>query len=290
VSDSHDSIEGRPTDALSPAADGESAVLAALVAEAQRGERPAMEALLVALAPRVERFGRRLCGANSPDVDDTLQDALLAIARNLHAFEGRSALSSWVFTLVRSACAHRRRGLKNQPAIPLEALAEVGDPAPSPHEHAERRERVEAVERALLRLPVEYREVLLLRDVEGLSAAEAAATLEIGVPALKSRLHRARAMLRAALAPVFSPDQVGPDASCPDVLGALSQRLEDDLAPEACSLLEAHVRTCSACGALCDTLKGALGVCGELGREGPSPAREAELRRIVRAAVAALEP
>lgn len=256
------------------------------LAERAKSGRPAMEALLVALAPKIERFGRRLCGAHSADVDDTLQDAMLAVAQHLGSFEGKSALSSWVFAVVRSACSRHRRGLKNQQADLLdEGLA---DTAMTPDASLERTERVRVVERALDALPVEQREVLLLRDVEGLSAEEAASVIGIGVPALKSRLHRARAALRAELAPAFAPSSVAPDASCPDVLSALSNKLEDDLAPQACTLLEAHVRTCAACGALCDTLKGALGVCHQLGVEGPTEAREAELRAIVRRAVASV--
>lgn len=254
--------------------------VAELVVGAKAGDRQAMEDLLAAVAPQVERFGRRLCGAASPDVDDALQDALLAIATHLPSFEGRSSFSSWVFTLVRSACHRRRRGLA---ARPHDAIDDSHvDPAASPEASAAAAERLRLIERALDALPEEHREVLALRDVEGLTAEEAADVLGIGVPALKSRLHRARHSLRAALAPVLAPSSVAPGASCPDVLGALSAKLEDDLAPEACTLLEQHVAGCDACGALCDSMRGAVGLCRELG-EGRGD--EAKLREHVRRAL-----
>lgn len=257
---------------------------ALLIERARSGDRAAVEALLLELAPQMERFARRLCGAAASDVDDVLQDALLLVAQHLPEFEGKSALSSWVFALVRSACTRRRRGQKNVPHEPLEAAREFATEAPSPERAVLDRERRERVEAALDRLAVEHREVLALRDVEGLTAEEAAASLGITVAALKSRLHRARAALRAALAPAFAPDALPPEASCPDVVQALSAKLEDDLAPEACTLLEGHVAGCSRCGTLCDTLKEALGVCHALRTE-PDELRASELRRLVTSAV-----
>jgi RNA polymerase sigma-70 factor (ECF subfamily) len=250
------------------------------VARARSGERPALEALLVELAPQMERFARRLCGGRAADVDDVLQDALVLVAEHLPEFEGKSALSSWVFALVRSACARRRRGAKNAGHDGLDAVLEVASEGPSPERATLDDERRRQVAAALDALPAEHREVLALRDVEGLTAEEAAASLGISVAALKSRLHRGRAALRAALAPVFAPDALPPEASCPDVVQALSAKLEDDLAPAACTLLEGHVAGCSRCGALCDTLKQASLVCQQL-RSDPSEARAAELRRLV---------
>jgi RNA polymerase sigma-70 factor (ECF subfamily) len=256
----------------------------ALLDRARSGDRAALEALLHELAPQMERFARRLCGAGASDLDDVLQDSMLLVAQHLPEFEGKSALSSWVFALVRSACTRRRRGQKNVPHEPLEAARDLTVDAPSPERAVLAAERRGQVEAALDRLSFEHREVLALRDVEGLTAEQAAASLGISVAALKSRLHRARAALRAALAPAFAPDALPPDASCPDVVHALSAKLEDDLAPEACTLLEGHVAACSRCGALCDTLKQAVGVCHAL-RSTPDEHRASELRRLVTSAV-----
>lgn len=256
--------------------------VAELVPRAQAGDRAALEALLLAVAPQVARFGRRVCGKSSADTDDALQDALFSIAKNLSSFEGRSSFSSWVFALVRSACSHRRRGAAARPHEPLDGALALADPAPDPEASAERAQLRRALETALDALAEEHREVIALRDIEGLSAEEAAAALGLSVPALKSRLHRARAQLRAALAPALAPVAPAPAPSCPDVLSALSAKLEDELAPEACALLESHVSGCAACGSLCDTLRSALGLCHDLRAGGASDAR---LRDHVRAAV-----
>ncbi len=89
--------------------------LAPWVARAKAGDRVALEHVLAKVAPSVYRFGLRMCG-NAHDADDVLQDTLVQVSEHLSQFEGRSALTSWVFTLARTACSRRRRGLKNRPA------------------------------------------------------------------------------------------------------------------------------------------------------------------------------
>jgi len=250
------------------------------VARARDGDRAAMEELLAWVAPSIQRFALRMC-RNEADADDVLQDALLSIATHLHEFEGRSSLPSWAFTLTRSACARRRRGLKNQPADSDDVLvAQPGD-APGPEEVALRGEARLIVGQALDRVSEEHREVLLLRDVEGLTAPEAALTLGLSVDALKSRLHRARAALRDELRSAFEADAAPRAPGCPDVVRALSEKLEGDLDPSACAEMEKHVEGCPACARTCDALKDALRAC----RSSSTPALTPEIRARVRSAL-----
>ncbi len=251
-----------------------------LVQRAQRGDRAALEELLASVAPSVARFGRRVCGDDA-DADDALQDTLLAIVTHLPEFEGRSSFSTWVFTLVRTACQRRRRGLANQPKQPLDDALGAVDRAPSPESAAARAELRAAVLRALDALPDDQSEVLALRDVEGLSAKEAAEVLGVSVDALKSRLHRARLALRGALRPVLEDAAPPPSSGCPDVLAALSQKLEGDLDARACEVLEGHVATCASCHAACDALRLALDLCRHL----DEPGTDAALRRAITRAV-----
>ncbi len=79
------------------------------------------------------------------------------------------------------------------------ALETVGDPAPSPQLRAEHQDLRAALERAVRALPMDYRIPLVLRDIEGLSTAQAAAVMQLGEPAFKSRLHRARLAVREAM-------------------------------------------------------------------------------------------
>jgi RNA polymerase sigma-70 factor (ECF subfamily) len=195
------------------------------------------------------------------DAEDVLQDTLLAIATHLGEFEGRSSFLSWVFTLARTACSRRRRGLKNQRPTSLSEVAEPLDAARTPEERASDREMASVVSSALDSLSEEHREVILLRDVEGLTAPDAAAALGISVDALKSRLHRAREALRGVLRPVLEPGAAKPSPTCPDVVALWSKKMEGDLRAEDCAAMEAHLKGCPTCGAACDGLKRALLAC-----------------------------
>jgi RNA polymerase sigma-70 factor (ECF subfamily) len=252
-----------------------------LVSRARRGDEDALEALLARMAPSIHRFGLRMC-RNVHDAEDVLQDVLIEIAKHVDAFEGRSAFSSWVFALTRSACARRRRGLKHQAPVGDEQLPEEPDPAASPEVRAGGRELAAALARALDSLPEDYREAILLRDVEGLSAPEAAGAVGISVDALKSRLHRARAALRTALAPFVEPEPAAPGPGCPVVAELWSKKLEGDLRRSDCAAMEQHILGCPACADACDALKRALLACQRTGAEDVPAAVQAGVRAALR--------
>ncbi len=253
-----------------------------LVERARKGDAAALEALLASVAPAVHRFGLRMC-KNAPDAEDALQDTLLAIATHLGEFEGRSSLLSWVFALTRSACARRRRGLKNQAMASDDGVPEPQDDAPSPEQRASDHELAGAVGRALDALPEDYREVIVLRDIEGLSAPHAAAALGVSVDAVKSRLHRAREALRDLLRPVLEPQVPKTAAGCPDVVALWSKKLEGDLSQGDCAAMEAHLETCPSCGAACSALKDALLACQRSASAAVRPEVQARVKAAVRA-------
>jgi RNA polymerase sigma-70 factor (ECF subfamily) len=253
-----------------------------LVARAKKGDRDALEAVLATVAPSIHRFGLRMC-KDVHDAEDVLQDTLINVAKHLRDFEGRSSLSSWVFALTRSACTRRRRGLKNRPPAGDERLAEAPDLAPTPEARAADQELATALSGALDGLSDDYREVILLRDVEGLSAPEAASSLGISVDALKSRLHRAREALRIALRPMLEPASAQAPSGCPDVALLWSKKLEGDLSQGDCSAMEKHLATCPACGAACDALKRALLACQHVRTEEVPPEIQARVKAAVRA-------
>jgi RNA polymerase sigma-70 factor, ECF subfamily len=172
--------------------------LEVLVERARLGDEHALDALLAALEPTIQRFGRRLCRQDD-DADDVKQDTLLALSRHLGDFEERSSITSWVFALARSACARKRRGLANRPHASTDDVPDAASAEPSPEDRVALREDTEALARAVAALPKVHQEVLFLRDLEGRPAAEAASELGITVDALKSRLHRAREALREEL-------------------------------------------------------------------------------------------
>lgn len=263
--------------------------LGELIERARQGDREALEAVLAAVAPSVHRFGLRMC-KNVHDAEDVLQDALLNIANHLGDFGGRSSLSSWVFAITRSACTRKRRGLKNRPPVDDQRLAEMPDAAPSPEAHASGQELVQALKAALDSLSDDHREVILLRDIEDLSAPETAESLGISVDAVKSRLHRARDALRAAMRPVLDPLRQQTRAGCPDVAALWSQKLEGDLSPMDCSAMEQHLTGCAACGVEADGLRQALLACQRVRTEPVPPAVRARVKAAVQAWSAAARP
>jgi RNA polymerase sigma-70 factor, ECF subfamily len=226
------------------------------LARAKAGDRVALEALLGAVAPAIHRFGLRMCKHES-DAEDVLQETLLYASSHLAQFEERASFSTWLFSVARTACLRKRRGLKHKAHVGEDALHSHASPTPDPEVAAGQQEFVNIIQQALLALSDEHREAVLLRDVEGLSARETADVLGISVEALKSRLHRARNVLRSHL----SSEVVTVNPTCPDIVAAWSQNLEGDLSSEDCNSLAHHVAACPSCSRACDALKSALSVC-----------------------------
>lgn len=164
------------------------------LAAAQSGDVAALTRLIRARQNGVYRYGLQVC-RTTEDAEDALQEAVWAATKAIRSFRGTaSALTSWMFTIIRREC-FRLLDRHREIAQPNEVLAEHGGEVNLDDALTTRR-RAEALVRALMALDPIAREVILLRDIEELSAPEAAAQLGITVSALKSRLHRARVSLR----------------------------------------------------------------------------------------------
>lgn len=168
-----------------------------LVERARAGDPRALETMLALCRTDITRYARRHCEAE--DVEEAVQDALWILYRRLGGLRSAAALAGWLFQIIRRTCLalvrRRRRHLPIEDA-PAAALHDSG---------ASDLELRLAITGIIAGLPQSYREVLLLKDVQGLSADEAASTLGISPEATRSRLHRARALVRAALT-----EQAGP--------------------------------------------------------------------------------
>jgi RNA polymerase sigma-70 factor (ECF subfamily) len=141
----------------------------------------------------------------------------------------------------------------------------------------------QALDFAIRDLDAPLREVVLLRDVEGLAAKEVAEVLGISVDAVKSRLHRARSALRERLAPLTegaSPTQGR--GACPDIVELLSQYQEGDVDAAACQKMEAHVASCPTCSVRCTSLRRVLTACGSAPAPQLSEALKAEVLQQIR--------
>jgi RNA polymerase sigma-70 factor (ECF subfamily) len=243
------------------------------VAAVRNGDRDAMDELLARYEPNIYRFGLRMCG-NEDAAREVLQETLLAAFRYLPGFRGDAALSTWLYQIARSFCIKERRGQHPTASIDEDGAAELVDPAPQPDARAHARQIGEALSRAIEALPAEQREVLLLRDVEGLSAEQAAEIVGIEVGALKSRLHRARMALRAELAGVLG---AGADAEpCPELAQELTSYVGQEIDQATCVQIEQHLSTCTRCAGACDALKRSVSLCRRLPGGGvPAPVRAA---------------
>lgn len=197
------------TSTLSPLADRDHETDAALVARLRAGDETAYEEMVRTLGGRLLAVARRML-RDEDAARDAVQDALLSAFRAIHAFDGHSRLSTWLHRIVVNAVLMRIRSRQRRPEQSIEPLlprfAEDGHHAEAvtsfaeaPDVAIERRQTRAIVRAAIDELPETYRAVVLMRDIEGLSTAEAAAAFGITENALKLRLHRARQALAAIL-------------------------------------------------------------------------------------------
>ncbi|HVY45160.1 MAG TPA: sigma-70 family RNA polymerase sigma factor [Minicystis sp.] len=260
---------------------------AALLDRYARGDDEALAALLERYEPAVYRFGVKMC-KDTEDARDVLQETLLAAARGARAFRGASSVSTWLFSIARSFCIKKRRRRAGEPDAPLSLeapeAAGVEEALPPPDEAAAGRQSAAALDRAIAALDPGQREVLLLRDVEGLTAPEVAEVLGLGVDAVKSRLHRARVAVRARMAPLITGEEPAPSRGCPEIADVMSRYLEGDIDADACREMEQHVAGCPGCSARCDTLRETLALCRRAAASGDVPP---DVRASVRAALRA---
>ena len=167
-----------------------------LVSRAQAGRLDAFEELVRRHRLGTYRVALRMLGDES-DAEDATQDAFVQAWRKLAGFRADAAYSTWMYRIVTNRCLNMLPARRRTEPLPTDREA----PASRPDRIAEGRWQVEDLQRAIGRLTPEQRAPLVLRELEGLSYEEIAAALELSIPAVKSRLHRARLELLAAMRP-----------------------------------------------------------------------------------------
>lgn len=190
---------------------------AALLARIASGDPAAMEVFYGRWFPQFARLATRLIG-NGPDGEDVAQDAVVKAITRAGTFRPGESPRTWLITIVRNAVCDLQRRKTVRRAVSVNepdddrAAVQVPDRAPTAGERAEARERAAAVHHALNQLTDDERAVILLRDYEGLSAADAARVLGITVEKVGSRLFRARkhlgALLQTAWPGLFPPGEL----------------------------------------------------------------------------------
>ena len=254
-----------------------------LLRAARTGDRAAIDEVLSRHEKQVFRFGLRMCGSEE-DARDVLQETLIAAFRGLPEFRGEADLSTWLYQIARSFCVKARRRRAGEPAEKTSLDQPEAQAVPSegaiPEATAHAREMGEVLQAAILSLPETHREVIVLKDVEGLTAEEVARVLHEEVAAVKSRLHRARSGLRQAVATLLGPEGGWAQGTepCPELADELSSYAAGDIDQATCTQIEAHLAGCPRCAGACETLQRTVSLCRRIPGDEVPPAVRAAVR------------
>ncbi len=178
-----------------------------LVRRAQAGNGDAFEELVRRYERKVYNIAYRLMG-NERDASEVLQDAFLRAYRFLPKFQFKSSFFTWLYRIATNVSLTKLRKREKVQLVSIDDPAgpegdlplEIPDYRYSPEKMMQQRELRDALQKAVEDLPPDYRSVVVLRDLEGLSNEEVSKILNLTVPAVKSRLHRGRLELRKVLA------------------------------------------------------------------------------------------
>jgi RNA polymerase sigma-70 factor (ECF subfamily) len=260
-------------------------------AEPREAADQAIPRLLEAQGGKMLSLALRMCGTRH-EAEDLVQETFLQAYRNWDQFQGRSAATTWLYTIAARLCRRMRRKRAGEPPriASFGELSPFGDgPVPDlpaddegPLSRQLRREAQDRVEGAIVSLPTAFRLPLILKEIVGFSVAEVAEILGLKEATVKTRLHRARHVLRRELSESL-PQREAPPAAysrrvCLDLLRAKQESLDRD-APFPMSADD----FCERCRAVFKSMDLAHDACEQLGRQELPPA----LRRAVLKDIAA---
>src|SRR6516225_24366 len=264
----------------------------------QRGDDASIERALALLQNTVFSFSMRVCG-HREDAEDTMQEVLLKSVPQLPKFDSPKALVVWLYKVAKNRCLMSRRRSRFAPAHEL-SLEELmpdrneleqlsADGRINPESFAIRTEEAARLREAVQKLPPQYRIVLVLRDMEGLTDDEVAEITGVRAGTVRVRLHRARLFVRKelmrtsmtqsakALQAQRRPSKEVRPARCKAMFAELSDYLDERLDDSFCEELERHMNGCEPCQAFVATLEATIEQCRNSTAECP-PARAARLR------------
>ena len=264
----------------------------------QSGNDAAVEQALALLQNTVFSFSMRVCG-HREDAEDTMQEVLLKSVPQLPKFDSPKALLVWLYKVAKSRCLMNRRKSKFAPTHEL-SLEELmpdrkelehlsADGKINPESFAIRSEEASRLRNAVQKLPPQYRIVLVLRDMEGLTDEEVAEITGLRAGTVRVRLHRARLFVRKELMRTWTarvdkkvraprdPSLTRP-AHCKAMFAELSDYLDEQLDDSLCEDFERHMAGCEPCQAFIETLKATVEQCRHSARDCP-PREAAKLRQ-----------
>ena len=175
---------------------------AAIVRKVLKGDTNAFETLVLEYEKNVYNIALRMTG-NSEDASDMTQEAFIKAFNSLQSFRGDSKFSVWLYRIVSNVCLDFLRSRNRRPTVSLsvedddgeDTQLDVADESQSPELLLDRKLTRESVRRGLDSLPPDYRQILLLREIQGFSYEEISKALHLEVGTVKSRIFRARKRL-----------------------------------------------------------------------------------------------
>jgi RNA polymerase sigma-70 factor (ECF subfamily) len=269
----------------------------------RRGDDANLEQALTLLQNTVFSFSMHVCGQRE-DAEDTMQEVLVKSVPYLPKFESPKALVVWLYKVAKNRCLMSRRRSKFAPKQEL-SLEELmpdrkelerlsADGSVNPEMFAIRSEEAERLREAIQRLPSQYRIVLVLRDMEGLTDEEVAEITGLRSGTVRVRLHRARLFVRKELMKARRPRPGGkikavtPRATateksrpprCKAMFAELSNYLDEELDDSLCEELEKHLDGCGPCKAFLASLEATIKECRRSPNQAPDRATARKLRK-----------
>lgn len=247
----------------------------------RRGDDAGVEKALALLQNTVFSFSMRVCGQRE-DAEDTMQEVLLKSVPYLPKFDSPKALVVWLYKVAKNRCLMSRRKSKFAPAHELsleelmpdrKELEELsGDSRINPEGYAIRSQQATRLREAIQRLPAQYRIVLVLRDMEGLTDEEVAEITGLRPGTVRVRLHRARLFVRKELMSAWKPRKLEVasrsasqesfrPAKCKEMFAQLSNYLDDQLDDSMCEELQKHIGGCEPCKIFLASLEATIQAC-----------------------------
>jgi RNA polymerase sigma-70 factor, ECF subfamily len=265
------------------------------ITELRMGDPEAMERALALLQQTAFAFSMKVCG-HRQDAEDTAQETLLRTVPELPQFDSPEALAVWLYKVARSRCLMSRRRSKFAPKqnlslddlLPdrsqLEALTASREEGPE--QQLLRAESREELQRAVLKIPPDYRMVLVLHDMEELSTGEVAQITGLRPGTVRVRLHRARVFLRNQLARKMKAAAARPKAQpsvrCKALFALLSDYIDQEIDPALCKNVEGHLDDCSPCKAYLASLEETVRRCQRHCTEELKAKVRAQVRNLIR--------
>lgn len=269
------------------------------IALLRRGDDAGLEQALALLQNTVFSFSMRVCGQRE-DAEDTMQEVLLKSVPYLPKFDSPKALVVWLYKVAKNRCLMNRRKSKFAPAheLSLEDLMPdrkelqelTGDGRISPESYAIHSQQASRLREAIQSLPSQYRIVLVLRDMEGLTDDEVAEITGLRPGTVRVRLHRARLFVRKKLMSAWKPGIAKAKSplehpaaprpvKCKEMFAELSNYLDDELDDSLCEELEKHIDGCEPCKVFLASLEATIEQCRNAPAECPSGKTSRKLRK-----------